>query len=232
MASLIVHEDAVQLGIVHPVACTITRVRVSADSHSLTPRIEELMNLLARSPETILSRPEVLGFTELFVRMGYPKQKPAGQRLIESFIRNGFKSFNNVVDAYNIVSASFGSGLGMHDMAKISEQVHVFRAGADEQIVPMFKSDPVKVQAGDLVYACRPPSAEGDKRLIAWLGKRDVDSDEFKVMDESVSLLLIALGNRATSREYNREACQTVFDLIRLSCPDAGLTYLDVVFES
>ena len=180
------------------------------------------MRKLTHEPNTILARPEVLGFKDLFARMGYPGQVPAGQRLIDFFRQRGFKHYNNVVDAYNIVSALFGSGLGMHDASMIKSNVHVFRASGTEQIIPLFKSNPVKALEGDLVYSC-------SDRLIAWLGKRDVDSDEFKIKDETSSLLLIALGNAATSEDYNRQACLKTVEFIRRTCPGASEEFLNVV---
>jgi DNA/RNA-binding domain of Phe-tRNA-synthetase-like protein len=180
---------------------------------------------LTNEPEAILSRPEVNGFKELFARMGYSKQTPAGHRLIESFRQRGFKSYNNIVDAYNIASAQFGSGLGMHDATEVTKAIHVFRASGVEQIIPLFKSDSVKITKGDLVYS------SGD-RILAWLGKRDLDSNAFKITDDTDSVLLIVLGNAATSENYNRSVCLKVLNLIQKTCPSATVEFVNVIFHS
>lgn len=229
MVTLMVHEDAQHLGIVHPVACIINSVDVRDDSSALDAEIEILMQQLHQVPAPILSRPEVLGFQKLFTRMGYPDQVPAGQRLIESFQRHAFKHYNNIIDSYNIASASFGSGLGMHDARMITagdSPLHVYRARGDERIIPLFKTKPVTVTKGDLVYGL----ASCQMDLFAWLGKRDVDADQFKVINDTVSLLLVVLGNAATSEEYNRAVCFKVLELIRRTCPVATTDLLDVVF--
>lgn len=228
---LIVDADAFALGIINPVACVIEDVRVLVGSDALDNEIEVLMQELSREAENILARSEVKAFNELFERMGYPRQKPAGQRLVESLLRNGFKRYNNLVDAYNIASTLFGSGLGMHDVTRIKEQqanVEVVRARGDEKIIPLFKKEPVSVVRGDLIYGIAP---SGEMSLLAWLGKRDVDSDEFKVGDDTTGLLLVALGNAATSEAYNRMACLKTFQLIGQTCPDARITFLNTVVK-
>lgn len=226
---LVVSEDAFDLGIINPVACLIEGIRVLVDSDALDNEIEMLMQELSREAENILARSEVKAFNELFEQMGYPRQKPAGQRLVEMLLRNGFKRYNNIVDAYNIASTLFGSGLGLHDVTRIKENdltVHVVRARGDEKIVPLFKKEPVSVVGGDLIYGIATSS---EMSLLAWLGKRDVDSDEFKVSDDTTGLLLVALGNAATSEAYNRMACLKTFQLISRTCPDARITFLNTV---
>jgi DNA/RNA-binding domain of Phe-tRNA-synthetase-like protein len=231
MTAVFVHEDAVQLGVKHPVAFLISNVSVQSNgADALRDEVSALMAVLKEQPEAITSRPEVRGFKELFARMGYPHQVPAGQRLIESLQRRGFRRYDNIVDAYNIASAWSGSGLGMHDARRILGDVHVYRASGREQIVPMFKSDWVRVVPGDLVYADRAPRAEGGAgpdRVIAWLGKRDVDSDDFKVREDTTSLLLVALGNDATSEYYNCTSCLKALELIRRTCPEATADALE-----
>lgn len=231
VSQLVVHEDAFELGIINPVACVIEGVKVLAGSGALDHEVETLMRELSGEAENILARSEVKAFNELFERMGYPRQKPAGQRLIELLLRNGFKRYNNIVDAYNIASVQFGSGLGLHDVRRIKENdasVQVLRARGEEKIIPLFKKEPVSVVRGDLIYGI---ATAPDMSLLAWLGKRDVDSDEFKVSDDTDGLLLVALGNAATSEAYNRAACQKTFELINQTCPDARITYLETVFK-
>jgi DNA/RNA-binding domain of Phe-tRNA-synthetase-like protein len=228
MTALVVHEDAVALGISHPVACVIRNVRVADADGVLDGEIDRLMETLRTAPETILERPEVQGFDELFAGMGYRKQTPAGRRLVEGFQKRGFKRYGNLIDAYNLASAWFGSGLGMHDAARLSGDVRVFRATGHERIVPLFKTEPADVVKGDLVYAEGEPRGGGDDRLLAWLGQRDVDADAYKVRDETTALLLVALGNAATSEDYNRGACLKALELIQRTCPEAAAAFLEV----
>jgi DNA/RNA-binding domain of Phe-tRNA-synthetase-like protein len=229
MTALVVHEDAAELGIRHPVACVIRNVRVADADGVLDGEIDRLVETLRTAPETILERPEVRGFDELFARMGYRKQTPAGRRLVEGFQKRGFKRYGNLIDAYNLASAWFGSGLGMHDASLLTGDVHVFRATGHEQIVPLFKTEPVGVVRGDLVYGEGEGDGEagGGGRLLAWLGQRDVDSDAHKVQDGTTSLLLVALGNAATPEDYNRGVCLKAVELIQRTCPEATAGFLE-----
>ena len=226
MTVLVLHEDAAELGISHPAACVIRNVAVGVADGVLDEEIERLMGILRVSPEMILERPEVRGFDELFTRLGYRKQTPAGRRLIEGFQKRGFKRYGNLIDAYNLASAWFGSGLGMHDASLLTGDVHVFRATGHEQIVPLFKTEPVGVVRGDLVYGDGESDGAGAGCLLAWLGQRDVDSDAHKVQDGTTSLLLVALGNAATPEDYNRGACLKAVELIQRTCPEATAGFL------
>jgi DNA/RNA-binding domain of Phe-tRNA-synthetase-like protein len=229
MPQLRVHNDAALLGIAHPTACLISNVRITSSSLELEAEIAWLMRRLANAEQTILNRPEVHGFRELFGQMGYRAPTPAGHRLIESLRQRGFNRYNNVIDACNISSALFGSGLGIHDAlfcARGHCDIHVYRARGDETILPLFRDKRVTVNAGDLVYGF-----EGrEMTLLAWLGKRDVDSDDFKVKNDTSSLLLVALGNAKTSEKYNTDACEKTVELMRLSCPTIAAQFLDIVF--
>src|SRR5690242_5647178 len=100
--SVRIHNDAYQLGICHAAVCVIQNVKVLQGENTLEEDIARLMQQLTDSPEAILDRPEVRGFRELFAKMGYPKVVPAGERLIDSFRRRGFKKYNNLIDAYNV----------------------------------------------------------------------------------------------------------------------------------
>jgi DNA/RNA-binding domain of Phe-tRNA-synthetase-like protein len=226
MTALFVREDAVRLGAEHPVARPIGNVGVRPDGvDALRDGVGALMAVPKEHPEAIVSRPEVRGIKELFARPGDPQHVPAGQRLTESLQWRGFGQYDDIVDAYDVASGRPGSGLGMHDPRRILGDVRVDRASGRERIVPTFESDRAKAVPGDLVYADRAQRAAGGAgpdRVIAWLGKRDVDSDDyFKVREGTTSLLLVALGNDATSEDYNRNSCLKALELIRRTCPEA-----------
>jgi DNA/RNA-binding domain of Phe-tRNA-synthetase-like protein len=224
MLRLIVHEDAYELGIRHPVACLIRNINISSQlCNVLTDSVQSMMDTILNHSQEILARPEVVGFHTLFEKLGYPNQTPAGQRLIEFLQTKGFKSYNNIVDSYNIASALFASGLGLHNTATITEDIQIFRAKGDETIKPLFQNQSQKIAKGDIIYT-------NGKNVIAWLGKKDVDSEDFKVSDDTTSLLLIALGNENTSTEYNRTACLTAIRLMRKTCPKIYGQFIQTIF--
>ena len=220
---LSIYPNAYDVGICNSIAIVIDNIIVKKNCVELNKYIKDAEDKVVRESNSIINSDEVKGFTELFNRLGLESQIPAGQRLINLIKKRGFKRHNNIVDAYNIVSALTASGLGMHDASLIGD-IDVFRAFGEETIIPLFKKKEVKVNSGDLVYA------SGNK-LLAWLGKQDVDSNEFKVTEHTTSLVLIALGNRATSKSYNKELCLKTFEYIKLTCPNAKYKFLDVVIK-
>lgn len=230
MKKLYVYSAARMLGINNPAACIINNVNVRPESQELDQDVKLLMSALPARFEELQSTPEYQGFSKLFADMGYHGQTPAGKRLIESFIKNGFKRINNVVDAYNIVSARYGCGLGLHDADKVFSEcrhIDIFRASGQDQIVPIFRDSPVLAKEGDLVYG----SILNPRLLVAWLGKKDVDSDEYKVTSDTKSLLLVVTGNSQTSREFNLSICNEVFELLRKTCPEAEYSQLVQILQ-
>jgi DNA/RNA-binding domain of Phe-tRNA-synthetase-like protein len=229
MTKLIVHSDAVAIGVVHPVACLIHDVSVQRAAPALEEPADLAMRRLDQDAERLLGRPTVAGFRELFARLGYPEQVPAGERVVRAFQRYGtFKRINNLVDASNLATLSFGGGLGLHDANGIlgsTEDIHVHRARGGEAIVPLFKHAATAVDAGDLVYGLGAPPT----RPLAWLGRQDVDSDDSRIADRTRSVLLVALGNASTTEEHNLQVCLTVFELVERTCPDSRLERLTTV---
>lgn len=224
MIRLVVHEDAFEIGIRNPIACLIRKISVQPTGGLLDSDASALMARL-RGPAAILEAPEARGFEELFGRLGHHGTVPAGRRLVESLVKRGLTSHNNVVDACNIASALAGSGLGLHDAEHVLTDIHVRRARGDERIRPLFKTTIEAARAGDLIYGTAD-------RVMAWLGTRDVDADDFKVTEDSRFLLLMVLGNERTSSEYNRDVCLNVVRLIRKTSPTVYAQFIPTVLPS
>jgi DNA/RNA-binding domain of Phe-tRNA-synthetase-like protein len=217
---LYVENSATTLGVVNPVSAVISNVSVIQKyDGDLRTRIEEEYCRIKEQADAIIASESASGFRALFAGMGYPELMPAGERLITSFLERGFKSINNLVDAYNIVSMKYCAGIGMHDADLVVSDVFVRRAQGGEQIVPIFQSKNKSIKAGDLIYLA---GAEP----MAWLGKRDVDSDKFKVTDDTKRIFVIALGNKNTPRATNVEVVNEIFVNIKLSCPAAEVEFV------
>jgi DNA/RNA-binding domain of Phe-tRNA-synthetase-like protein len=219
MQKLIIHRSAYALGIRSPVGCIIEGISVREG------RWEPLDQPVARVMEMVQAgiptqRPEAAGFIALFEQLGYAQQTPAGQRLVEGIARKGFPRYNNIVDAGNVMSAMYCSGLGLHDASELHDDIVVSRATGKEEIVPLFKDKPQRVRYGDLVYA-------SGERLLAWLGRRDVDAHDFRITNETRSLLCLVLGNAQTHHDFNQEICEGFIQLVRLTCPDARVRFLE-----
>jgi DNA/RNA-binding domain of Phe-tRNA-synthetase-like protein len=228
--ALLLHDGVRALGITNPVAYLISSVSVLPSGEALSDDQSSLLRTLQECPESILNRREVRGFEDLSARLGYPSRTPAGRYRIELVQRHGFHARNNLVDAYNLASLEFCSSVGLHDVSgRQSLEIHVYRAAGSETIKPLGKAAPQQIPRGDLVYGFRTP----EPALLAALGKgvgeeADFDSDDSKVTDRTTSALLVALGNAETRADYNRELCERVLYLIRLTCPAATGTLLPV----
>ena len=223
MIRVCIHDDAFELGIQNPVACLLRKFEMGPQlSTAFATEADAILGTLPQRSQTILQTPQVMGFEALFGRLGYPRQQPAGHRLIKAVLNRGMHSHNNVVDACNLASIFYGCGLGLHDATEITGNIHVHRAVGTESIRPFGKEAPESIPAGDLVYA-------STGSVLAWLGRKDVDSEEFKVRDDTRYVLLMALGNEATTTEFNRAACLMVTQLIRKSSPGVYAQFIPTV---
>jgi DNA/RNA-binding domain of Phe-tRNA-synthetase-like protein len=223
---LIISPEAREVGIVNPVAAIMTNLVVVSPSPSqLIVEGEAALAVARENLDTYFSKPEVRGFRELFTALGYPHLEPAGERLVRMFSQRGLKSINSLVDAYNICALESVSGLGMHDVSGREGDICVYRATGAETIVPISKSKPEPVNPGDLVYACGAD-------LMAWLGRRDVDADAFKVTLSTTSVAFIVLGNKHTSRDYNETIVSKCFGRIRSWAPLAIMIMLETQVAS
>lgn len=222
MNQIVVKRNAHEMGIQNPVACLIEGLDVTTD-RVLNKEVTELESKIKDHGDEIVGKPEIKAFHEFYRKLGYPDQLPAGEQMIKLIQSEGLNRHNNVVDAYNLASAESGIGLSMHDTAQIDGDIVVRRATGGERILPIFESEVVTANAGDVVYGA------GD--LLRLLGPIARDSDEFKVTESTESALLMALGNHETSHAQNRAVCERAFELISETNPDATIEYLEVVHE-
>lgn len=224
MDRIVVTEDVRRLGIENPVGCLISGLDVQSEASELDGHVGELERKIDTNAEEILSREEVTAYKDIFEAVGHPGQEPAGEQLVRLIKQQGLNRHNNVVDAYNIASAERGMGMGMHDVTALSGDVHVHRASGGERILPIFHEKPVQATAGDVLHAV-------DGQILGILGPVDRDAGAYRVTEATEQALLLSLGNKKTTEEDNRAACRRAYDLICETCPNATLTFLDVVTQ-
>lgn len=229
--SFFLAQEAVSIGICHPAVCLIRNIKTINEPHpAYDLPINDLMARIKEEGSKWLEKEEVKGYKEIFIKQGYPKQIPAGERMFKSFSERGFKRINNLVDAYNLVSLEVVAGIGVHDASSLLQEKSVLtiqRAADNFTIIPSFdkKQKAVKVIKNDLVYGLK---SENTFDVLAWLGKQDKDSDAHKVTGETKDLLVVVLGNEFTTEEYNRNICTQIFNNIKLTCDDASLSFLEL----
>lgn len=226
-------RSATELGIINPVVCLFHHVEVQqAPYNTYDKEIKTLMEKVSSSSGSLLEQPQVQGFRQIFVNMGYEKVIPAGERLFKAVQEKGFKSIDSIVDAYNLVAIEAVAGLGMHDASRYltaSEPLTIWRSEGADKIIPLGKTKEEKVKRNDLVYGFRNRK---NNEIIAWLGQRDKDSATWRVTEKTTSLLFVVLGNANTTQEYNEAICTKTFELLKKSCPQVEMKLLPIVGQT
>ncbi|UPM43091.1 phenylalanine--tRNA ligase beta subunit-related protein [Halocatena salina] len=217
---IVIHGDAHKLGI-NPVGCVIRNLDIQSETNELDDEIRAVEKQLTNDAESVLQSQDVVGSRELFSRLGYPEQEPAGEQLVTLIETSGLNRHNHVVDAYNIVGGRSGAVMGMHDTAQLGEKITVRRADGGETMLPIFHDEPETASNGDLIW-------ESEEDVLALLGPISRDADAFKVTESTEEVLLMIPGNDKTSEEHNRRLCIQTFDLIEQVNPDAELEFIDV----
>ena len=216
----LVTNEARAVGIEAPVIALYQNVRQATEEEIKVyqPTISEVMERVKKSRDSILAKPEVVGFRELFSRLGYPKTVPAGERLL-SFVDRGWKSYGNLVDSYNLPAFEDAVGIGVHDARSLADVYIVYkRAVGNETIVPSFKEKRETIKAEDLTYGFY--NSEREFVPLAWFGKKDVDNRDFQLQPDTTAFLLTAIGNARTSQEYNIDICKRVYTNLQKTCPE------------
>lgn len=215
---------AQEIGIIHPCVAKISGVN-NIDVGNLSKfndRIMEKYNEICLNFDSIIKDKKVIGYKKILEQLGYSDTIPAGMRLLTSFKEKGFKHINYLVDAYNIISMQYCAGIGMHDAAFLDDVIEIKIADGTETIKPMFQSKEIKVRKGDLIYT-------SNNATIAWLGKRDVDSDDFKVTQTTKDIVLVVLGNLYTNNEYSMHVVKEIFEMIKLCNGEVDLNYYEII---
>ena len=217
---LTLNSGAKSHGIINPVGAIISKLKVY-ENYGLTNHLKTIEEAIKKDYKQILSQKEVAGYRDIFINQGYQKMIPAGEKLTELVVKRGLNFYNNIVDSYNIVSAQFAAGIGMHDADKIKGDIVITISKDDKKIMPLFKKDYKTIPVGDLIY-------HSNDMVMAWLGKRDVDSEFFKVDNSTTSVCIIVLGNKYTSKEYNENIANEIFSLLKMTCKEAEIEFLKV----
>lgn len=212
------------IGIVYPCVAKISGVN-NIDTDKMMEfdnLIEEKYNQICLDFEQIIKEPQVAGYKEILEKLGYMDTTPAGMRLLTSFKEKGFKHINYLVDAYNIVSMQYCAGIGMHDAELLGDVIEIGVADGTETIRPMFQAKEKKIKKGDLIYT-------SNGATVAWLGKKDVDSDDFKVTESTTDIVLVVLGNLHTDSEYSRCIAREIYEMIKLCSREAEIDFYEII---
>lgn len=154
------------------------------------------------------------GFRRLRENMGMPRRRhPASpEGLIKRVVRDGaVPGINRVVDLYNLVSVDTRLSMGAHDIGMIDGAAATLKvANGDERFVPLGRSEPEPVRAGEFCYV------DGGGEIICRMDHRQCNKT--RVGGSTDACFYIVQGNTRTSHGYVQRAVETLVDLTRRYC--------------
>lgn len=179
---LSISSAAKQAGVSHALLLVIDGLKIGESTSDFVQRcqcqLKELPDLEQYN----------LGMKSIIKNTTGKNKRTAGDSLRKNFKKNGFRPINNVVDAYNEASIYFGLGIGGHSLNSHDDQIIIDLANESEQIKPLFNDEIVDIEKGQLIYRI------GSKPM-AWIGSKDVDSDDFKITNETTKCMFVIFGH-------------------------------------
>lgn len=186
-----IDKRAAAAGVTHALLLIVHGVIVSPSRDEFKKKCSETVSgaLPANTDKFNLGMREIISIT-----IGKNEFQTAGEKLRRNFADRGFRSINNVVDAYNEAAYFFGLGIGGHDISDIRKDAHleIMLASNEDTIVPLFDTRTKKINPGELIYKL-------EKETVAWIGSKDVDSDVFRIGDETRTCAFVIIGHSSVT---------------------------------
>ena len=151
----------------------------------------EVASLRARFADVgaIRAAPEIGALHAIYRQIGVNPRRalPASQRLAQMALSRGaLPEINNLVDAYNIVSARSLCCLGAHDLGRLTPPVTLQLLTGVESFTPLGTSEKEAVRAGEFGYV------DADHRVLCRLDV--MQAEETKVRAATTEILVIVEG--------------------------------------
>lgn len=146
----------------------------------LKRKLEQRMNEIGISADTMMNHPDVSRWREVFGKMGVKPSKYKSS--LEALLRRTFKgelwSVSNVVDLYDCVSAQNLLPMGAHDLAKLKGGLTLRHGREGEKFLPLGAgADVIDVDPRNIVYA-------DSEKIACWLWNHR-DTREATVTNET-----------------------------------------------
>lgn len=144
----------------------------------------------------LLADPILLGYRDLHIKVGKKNKdfRASPESLRRLFLERGrFAKINTLVDVYNLVSLKSGIALGAHDIDRIVGDVTLRLTTGAETFVPLGKSAPEPVSAGEYAYV------DDGNNVICRMEVIQVEPT--KTTERSRDIFLIIQGNAQTPVE-------------------------------
>lgn len=186
-----INEHAAEAGVTHALLLIVSGLIVSPSREEFKQKcMRTVTDSLPPNTEKFNS-----GMREIIAATTGKKEfQTAGEKLRRNFSERGFRSINNVIDSYNEAAFFYGLGIGGHDVSHVRKDAHLeLTLSSDEDtIIPLFDTRIKKVMPGELIYKLENSTA-------AWIGSKDVDSDEFRIGDETNTCAFVIIGHSSVS---------------------------------
>ncbi|NPE59183.1 hypothetical protein HLB27_01210 [Dickeya dadantii] len=186
-----IDERAANAGVTHALLLVVRGVIVSPSRENFKKKCTETVSssLPSYTEKFNNGMREIISFTT-----GKSDFRTAGEKLRSNFSERGFRSINNVVDSYNEAAYFYGLGIGGHDISHVRNDAHleVTLSLSEDKIIPLFDTRKKKINPGELIYKL-------EKKTVAWIGSKDVDSDEFRIGDETNTCAFVILGHSSVT---------------------------------
>ena len=156
----------------------------------------------------ISSNPHLLGYCELYERVGAGKEKliSSCERLINLIHKNGrLPTINTVVDLYNCLSALHCVTIGAHDADRIQGDLRVIITSGEERFIPLGTNKEVSVRPGEYAYM-------DDEDILCRLDVRQCEKT--KVTTDTREAIIFANSNPRMSADSLLKACLHVCQLM------------------
>lgn len=217
---LIIKKSASDLGINNACAAVIEDITVS-DDKSFLGVLQSNLNHVASHLDQLPWNVIYDGFALQLKKLGYENAVSANEKLLRRLIAKGVRPINNIVDAYNAVAIRHGVSIGVHTYHQ-QDDIYVMRSEKPRVFRPLFAKKDVTIPTGDIVYTC------GDVPLAS-IGKVDADAHDFRLTEESSSLLVVVLGHDDTPLAFNQAVIGELVDTLRQRMPALSHHFLETV---
>lgn len=161
--------------------------------------------------DTLLTSPMLKESERLQVEAGIEDPLAPARYLLNLIKKSGgIPNISRLVDIYNIVSASTGISMGLHDLEKIDGDLQLKVTDGTEKYTPIFEIESQPVNPGAFA------TVDENDDVLCYLDIKQ--GDKTKTTSETKDYLLYAQGNKETTEEDLVKALQAVGELIEKFC--------------
>lgn len=181
-------------------------------------RKERLVHLCEEYADLNVHEDSILeGYHILHDKSGVKRRKntPSSENLIKTLLKHRDIPFiNTVVDIYNVISMESRLCIAAHNMNKIQGNLTVKFSTGTERYIPLGQKEPVPMNPHEYCYC------DDTNEVLCRLEIRQVNKT--KIDEETVNVLYIIEGNKATEDDFLLKIMQKILDTTTKYCGGIG----------